>query len=95
MTNNLYKRGRIFYYDFTFEGKHYNGSTGCENKKQAELILYRLRADVIEEKISPGKRKKSCSKNSANGRQIGVETIEKARMCGEAETCQASSESLH
>ena len=57
MARNLYKRGRFYYYDFTFEGKRYNASTGCEYKSQALIVLRKELAEVLDGKIKPKKRK--------------------------------------
>ncbi len=57
MADNLYKRGRIYYYNFTFDGKRYNASTGCEYKSQALRVLRQRMADVYEGKFTPTSQK--------------------------------------
>jgi integrase len=56
MAGNLYKRGRLYYYDFTFEGKRYNASTGCEYRSQAQMIMRKKMAEIIDGKCRPNKR---------------------------------------
>src|SRR2546425_11895698 len=42
----VYKRGRIWFYNFTFQGDRYNRSTGETNKRKAEAIEAKLRSDL-------------------------------------------------
>jgi integrase len=55
MASNLYKRGRVYYYNFTFEGVRYNASTGCRYYSQAILVLKKKMAAVVDGKIRPNK----------------------------------------
>lgn len=57
MARNLYKRGRFYYYDFTFEGKRFNASTNCDNRTLAQIVLRKKMAEVVEGKVRPNKNK--------------------------------------
>ena len=58
MARNLYKRGRFYYYDFTFEGKRYNASTGCDHHGLAQIVLRKKMTEVAEGKHRPHKNKR-------------------------------------
>ena len=57
MASNLYKRGRFYYYDFTFEGKRFNASTGCEYKSRAQIVLRKKMVEVLDGKYRPNRNK--------------------------------------
>jgi len=57
MARNLYKRGRFYYYDFTFEGKRFNASTGCDQWALAQIVLRKKMVEVVEGKVRPTKNK--------------------------------------
>jgi integrase len=43
---SVYRRGRIWWYNFEFRGKRYQGSTRLRNQRLAERFVYKLRADL-------------------------------------------------
>ena len=56
MAGSLYKRERLYYYDFAFAGKRYNASPGYEYKSQAQIVLRKKLAEIIDGKCRPNKR---------------------------------------
>lgn len=46
----LYRRGRIWWYEFWYKGRRYRGGVG-PNKKEAEIVLGKLRAQVRENRF--------------------------------------------
>ena len=58
---SLYKRGRIWYYDFAIAGRRYRGSTREENEKRAQKVESVLigRAAQREPSLMP-RRTPSC-----------------------------------
>lgn len=42
----IYKRGRVYWYDFWFQGVRYNGSTKLRNETKAKLVESKLRTDL-------------------------------------------------
>ena len=44
--NGLAKIGRVYYFHFSFAGKSYHGSTGCEHRTSAEQVLQKKREDL-------------------------------------------------
>ncbi len=44
--NGLAKVGRVYHYKFEFRGKPYHGSTGCETRSAADVVLRKLREDA-------------------------------------------------
>ncbi len=56
---SLYKRNNVYYYDFTINGKRYNRSTGCSNKREAAKIERIAKKWIKAGKGLPGPEKKS------------------------------------
>src|ERR1700692_541560 len=42
----LYRRGRIWFIDWVYQGTRYHQSTGCESKREAKIALAQLQARV-------------------------------------------------
>lgn len=49
----LYKRGKIWWYDFRYRGRRCQGSTSISNKGLATRIYHKTRTEVIEGKFFP------------------------------------------
>lgn len=43
---SVYRRGKIYWYDFVFNGKRYAGSTKLRNEQKANLVESKLRTDL-------------------------------------------------
>jgi integrase len=49
----LYKRGKVWWISFVYQGKHYRKSTETTDKKLAQKVFYKLKGEIAEGKL-PG-----------------------------------------
>jgi len=47
----IYRRGNIFWYDFTFKGKRYRDSTHAANKRVAEQVVAGFKAALAKDEL--------------------------------------------
>src|ERR1041385_9205410 len=43
---SLYKRGRVYWYEFVFQGERHRGSTRLRNERKAEQFESKLKSDL-------------------------------------------------
>lgn len=43
---SVYKRGRVYWYDFWRKGKRYQASTGCTIRRDAETIEHAKKTEI-------------------------------------------------
>lgn len=46
----LYKRGRVWWLSFTYQGRHYRQSTETEDRKLAQRISDKVKGEIAEDK---------------------------------------------
>src|SRR5579883_1865897 len=93
---SVYRRGKVYWYHFEFEGRHIQESSGFSNKTAALRAEARRKSDLLERKagVTPRQHRQgwmSTSKSFSDGRSSSTRKTHMSCTAETATRCFASS----